>query len=116
MYVQERHMHETSSRSSKNLRDSEAANLVQETTAREVGEIDSELQAEHVIVIFCVCVDVDDKFRWWDLLGKFDGLDEGIVTRLDRALDVHFCIPTACSIERFDKMRVMRRAIRGRLP
>lgn len=95
-------MHETSSSSSKNIQDS-ATNLLQEITPGEVGEIDSELQAEHVIVILRVRVDVDNKFRRWNLLGKFDSLGDGVVTRLDRALDLHVCFFTACRVEEFDE-------------
>ena len=69
--------------------DSEDANLIQEITAGEAGEVDPELQAEHILVILRVCIDVDNKFRWWDLLRKFDGLGDRVVTRLYRTLDLH---------------------------
>ncbi len=85
------------------IRDSGDANLLQEITAGEVGEVDSELQAEHVIVILRVRVDVDNKFRRWNLLGKFDSLGDGVVTRLDWALDLHVCFFTACRVEKFEE-------------
>ena len=66
-----------------------------------MGEVDSELQAEHISVILRVRVDVDKKFRRWDLLRKFDGLGDGVVTRLDRTLDLHVCFLTTCRVAGF---------------
>lgn len=105
---------------------SEDANFLPETSAREVGEVDSEPQAEHINILIRVCVDVDGKLRRWDLLRKFDGLDDGVVTRLDRALDLQICVFTTYSIsafEAFDKTRgtfdetgETIRMVKGRLP
>ena len=78
---------------------SDDANFLQETTAREVGEVDTEPQAEHINILPRVCVDVDAKLRRWDLLRKFHGLSDGVVTRFDRALDLQICFFTTYSIE-----------------
>jgi len=78
---------------------SEGANLLQETTAREVGEVDIEPQAEHINILIRICLDVDDKLRRWDLLRKFNGLSDGVVTRLDRALNLQICFFATYSIE-----------------
>ena len=101
--IQGLQMHETSSSSSKNIQDSDDANLLQEITAGEVGEVDSELQAEHFIVFLRVRVDNDSKFRRWNLLGKFNSLGDVVVARLDRALDLHVCFFTTCRVEGFDE-------------
>jgi len=81
---------------------SEDANLLPETTAWEVREVDTELQAKHFSILVCVRSDLDNKLRWWDLLRKLDGLGDGVVTRLYRALDLQICLFTICSVEGFE--------------
>ena len=78
---------------------SQDADRLQETTTRKVGEVNAKLQAEHILVIDRVCIDEYSKLCWWDLLGKFDGLGDSVVTRLDRALDFRVRFFTACSVE-----------------
>jgi hypothetical protein len=77
---------------------SEDTDPLQETAAGDAGEVDFELQAEHIFVVERVCIDVNSKLRWWDLLGKFDSLGDGVVTWLDGALDLQICLFTACSV------------------
>jgi hypothetical protein len=71
----------------------------QETAAREVGKVNKELQAEHILITGRVCSDVDSKLRRWYLLRKFDGLGDCVVARLDGTLDLHICCFTARNVE-----------------
>lgn len=114
-------MHKTPSRSSKTAAFPflENANLLPEITAGEAGEVDTQLQAEHINVLIRISCDVDDKLRRWDLLRKFDGLGDGVVPRFHWAPDLRIRIFTARSVEDlkpFDRTRGMKRGVRGRLP